>query len=41
MQATMAHFCDEMKFFVWVFFIRMPMVINISLNSINWDLDPN
>jgi hypothetical protein len=32
MQATMAHFCDEMVFFPWVPFIQTRIVINISLN---------
>jgi hypothetical protein len=32
MQATMAHFCDQTMFFLWVPFIQLHMVINILLN---------
>jgi hypothetical protein len=32
MQVMVVHFCDEMVFFLWVPFIQMHMVINISLD---------
>jgi hypothetical protein len=32
MQATMVHFCDEIVFFLYVPFIQMHVMINISLN---------
>jgi len=32
MQATIAHFCDKMVFLLWVPFIQMHIVINISLD---------
>jgi hypothetical protein len=32
MQATMAHFCDKTIFFLWVPFIQVHVMINISLD---------
>jgi hypothetical protein len=32
MQTIVAHFCEETMFFLWVPFIQMLVVINISLD---------
>jgi len=34
MQVMVVHFCDKLVFFPWVPFIKMHMMINISLDLI-------